>query len=115
MAPQDAPKPRRLQDASQAASNRFESEVASHIAFGTPKNTSKWLPKPLQDAARTLLKTMSIETDKPTERQDTQTFSRTLWHTVCNAPTRMTPVGTNLHSTAFHLQHSSTVAEMRST
>ena len=56
MAPQDAPRtrPRRLQDASKTTSNRFESEVASYIAFGTPKlppngfqNRSKMLPERL--------------------------------------------------------------------
>ena len=54
MASQDAPRarPRRLQDASQAASNLFESELASYFAFGTPKllpngfqNRSKGLPE----------------------------------------------------------------------
>ena len=54
MAPQDAPRtrPRCLQDGSKMTSNRFESEIASYIAFGNPKlvpngfqNRSKRMPE----------------------------------------------------------------------
>ena len=91
MAPQDEPRtrPRRLQDASKTASNRFLSEVASYIAFWTSKSTLKWSPKALQDASRTHLwegqlrqangKKKNSETDRKTVRQanNQQTNTRT--------------------------------------
>ena len=81
MPPQDASRtrPRRLQDGSKTTSNRFESEIASYIAFGTPKlppngfqKHSKMLPE------RTLTPCQFRQTDRQrhTDRQSDKQLSR---------------------------------------
>ena len=67
--------PRRPQDASKTPPGRFPGGFKPFrkrgcflFRFPDPKITPKWLPKPLQDALRTPLETMSIQTDRAAER-----------------------------------------------
>ena len=65
---------RRPQDASKTPPGRFQDDFKSFrkrdcflYRFRDPKITPKRLPKTLQDAPRTHLNTMPIQTDRPTE------------------------------------------------